>query len=246
MTLEQTLIKAGMDEKQARIYLAGLELGAATVLQISKKSGVKRPTTYVLLDQMVEDGFFTKSAREGRPQYAAADPKDLLRRVHEREEALKASLPELAAIMASTKARPKISIYEGVRGMTQVYDDIFKSPEARWYGSIHEIMKRFPESPQKAIVLAAAKKQFVYDLLSSDPESIEFAKKVSSDTYRVRLLPPGAKFYIGGAIYGNKIAILAVTKDLFGVIIESQEVADSFRTIYDLAWAGARPIEEMP
>lgn len=41
--LERVLEKFGLSEKEAKIYLATLELGQATVQQIAKKAGLVRP-----------------------------------------------------------------------------------------------------------------------------------------------------------------------------------------------------------
>jgi len=40
-------------------------------------------------------------------------------------------------------------------------------------------------------------------------------------------------------IYGNKIAIMSMQGEYLAVIIESESVARTQRTIFELAWAGA-------
>lgn len=43
-TLENKLKELGLADKEARVYLASLELGSDTVQNIAKKSGVNRAT----------------------------------------------------------------------------------------------------------------------------------------------------------------------------------------------------------
>lgn len=245
MTLEETLIKLGFDPKEAKIYLAALELGPSTVLQISKKAAVKRPTTYVLLDKMASQGYITKTMQNKKVLYSAETPEALLRALRTKEETLNEAIPMLQAIMASAKERPKIKIYEGKEGMWQVYEEIFNSPEIIFFGSIKDINRHFPEAPKKMTQLAKTKKPRVRDILTNHPDDIAYAKACVSDTYEVRLLPKGLDFSIDCAIIGNKVAILAIKKDLLAVVIESKDVADSFRALHALAWQSAKPIEEI-
>ena len=37
----------GLSEKAAKVYVATLSLGTASIQQIARKSGLKRPTTYL-------------------------------------------------------------------------------------------------------------------------------------------------------------------------------------------------------
>ena len=44
-------------------------------------------------------------------------------------------------------------------------------------------------------------------------------------------------------IYKNKIAIANYEKDIFGMIIESEEIARSQKAVFELAWRGAEDLQ---
>ena len=46
------LEKTGLTENEAKVYLAALELGETTVIRLAKKAGIKRPTTYLVVDSL--------------------------------------------------------------------------------------------------------------------------------------------------------------------------------------------------
>ena len=50
------LERVGLKGKEASVYLALLELGTASVESIAKKAGTKRPTTYLVLDDLQNRG----------------------------------------------------------------------------------------------------------------------------------------------------------------------------------------------
>lgn len=245
MTLQETLIKFGLEPKEAKVYLASLELGPASVLQIAKKAEIKRPTAYLVLDALIEKGYVSKTQQRNKQLFIAEKPEILLNALQTKQEILQETMPMLQAIMATAKERPKITIFEGQEGLWQVYEEVFSSPEITFFGSIKDINRHFPEVIKKMAKLAQTKKPRVRDLLTSHPDDIAYAKQCISDVYEVRFLPPDLDFSIDCAIIGNKVAILAVKKDLMAVVIESKDVADSFKALHTLAWKSALPIENI-
>src|SRR3989338_2859882 len=95
MNLQETLQKVGLSEKEAKIYLALLELGQATVLELAKKSGIKRPTVYVVIEEMREKGYVAKAMRERRVCFTAKSPDLILQALGEKQDLLKGVVGEL-------------------------------------------------------------------------------------------------------------------------------------------------------
>ena len=96
-----------LKKKRPKLYVASLELGPATVLELSRKSGIKRPTAYVLLEEMIAKGWVEKSIKDRTIIFSAKDPSYLLTAIQEKEQTLKEALPYLEAIMSASHERPK-------------------------------------------------------------------------------------------------------------------------------------------
>ena len=47
-----------------------------------------------------------------------------------------------------------------------------------------------------------------------------------------------------GLFTGDQVAIFSIKKELFAVVIESKEVADTFRSLFELAWKMSVPLEK--
>ena len=56
METQTQLKKLGLTEKEAKLYINALELGSFSVMGIAHKSGIKRPTCYLILDELVKKG----------------------------------------------------------------------------------------------------------------------------------------------------------------------------------------------
>ena len=56
---------------------------------------------------------------------------------------------------------------------------------------------------------------------------------------------PLEKFPYSGSltIYGNKVALMAENHHLVGAIIENNEIANTLRALFNLAWESIKPTE---
>ena len=60
---QSSLEYAGMKPKEAKIYLALLELGEASVVQIAKSAGIKRTTVYNILPDFINRGIVSTTLK---------------------------------------------------------------------------------------------------------------------------------------------------------------------------------------
>ena len=77
-SLTSILTNFGLTDKQAKVYLALLELSSALPSTISRKSGLKRPTVYVILEQLQEKGLVGHLKKGNSLFFTAVDPKALV------------------------------------------------------------------------------------------------------------------------------------------------------------------------
>src|SRR3989344_3084998 len=108
MSLVTHLKNIGLGDKAAKVYLAMLELGPASVLEIAAKASVNRPTTYLQIEELKKKGLVSTQKKGKKDLYIAESP-DQLEAVVAREKKLfesksdviKEALPELLALFSS-------------------------------------------------------------------------------------------------------------------------------------------------
>ena len=243
MLIEDTLIQCGFERKEALVYMALLELGMEKVQAIASKAKIKRPTTYVILEQLSQKNYVAKTIKNKKIYYSAENPEVILQSFHHREEALGGIMPLLKARMGVNAYRPKIKIYEGREGIERVYEEIYESPSISFFGSIGNLSEELRSLIQKRNKIIKSKNISVRDLITADPKDIDFATASVGNNYEGRVAPKEVSLLVEGAIFGDKLAILSVQKDFFAVVIESPEVVKTFSSFFELAWKSATPIE---
>ena len=87
MSLVNHLKSIGLEDKEARVYVAMLELGPATVLEIAGKAEVTRPTAYVVIEALKKMGLVNTETR-GKKQYFVAESPDQIKVNLDREQKL--------------------------------------------------------------------------------------------------------------------------------------------------------------
>ena len=71
------LANLGLSENGAKVYMAMLELGPATVLEISAKAGVNRPTTYFQIEALKKLGLVSSQTKGKKQLFIAEAPEQL-------------------------------------------------------------------------------------------------------------------------------------------------------------------------
>jgi len=236
------LIQLGLSEKEARLYLAALETGTGTVIQLSRKSGITRGSTYDILEEMLEKGYVSKIHKDKHMVFSPVDPEVLMKRFKDNIRDFEIALPELKGLLNKSSARPKVRYFEGLDGIKRVYEDtLTATTEILNYSNTREILTHWPSYNGDYVKLRTRKKIFLRGIAQDD----DYGKKLSDDDPKFlrefRLLPPkDFQFTNEINIYDNKVAIVSFAPELIGIIIESQAIADTQRDIFKMSWAFAR------
>jgi sugar-specific transcriptional regulator TrmB len=249
--LKSILESVGFSEKEASVYLSILALGKGTVSQISRKAMINRTTGYDILDTLLSKELVSISGKEPKQEYIAESPeriKNLLERKikTDKENLIKAEkyIPILTS-MHNISDRPQVKFYEGVDGLIQVYEDTLTSHETiRAYATIEDMHKTLPSFFPSYYKRRADKNISVRGIIPRTLAAIERAKHNTEEKREMALVPPDKySFSPEICIYDNKVMI-ASWREKLGIIIESSEIADAMKKIYELAWAEAKRLEK--
>lgn len=236
MELYEALKYLGLNEKQAKVYVAVLQLGSGSVPAISVKAGTKRPTTYLLLEELRMKGLVTLLPKKVKAIYTAQSPEILWQEQKEKEEIIRQKMPELRAIYNSQKEKPKVVYYQGEENVAKLWDQFFKEKEVLFYGSIGKITPLVYKQVMKYLFEVKKKKYIVREILHGDEKSKAFALENASKNHQFKIAPDNYILPTDNVIYGNKVAIITYKYTPMAVVIESSDVADTYRSMFEMAW----------
>jgi sugar-specific transcriptional regulator TrmB len=250
--LLQTLREVGLSANEATTYLNLLSIGPNPASVIAKKAGINRCTCYTILERLMQKGFIQQYIKERITYYTAVEPKQLLDQLKSRQdeisdkiENLSHSIAQFEIIKNDYQGKPKVVFFEGVAGVQNIMEDTLTSSEPiRAYASLSELTNLLPNYFPDYYIRRAQKGIFIKAIYPGDELSYMHKKRDSRELRESRLIPKEFDFHLDILIYDNKVAITSL-KAKFGVLIESKEMAEAQKKIFDLVWEGAKSYDEV-
>jgi len=250
MNQQDILQKLDLSPSEAKTYLAVLNAGELKVADVAKLIGATRMAGYLAVGALKEKGLLGEFEKNGKKYVAAEDPDRLVlrleeekSRLYEQEKNLLELVPELKTLYQSAEAKPSVKVFQGVEGLKTVYEDTLKTMKRGEnyiaFGSVEEAFSLLNDYLNEYVERRIKKNISFRGIAPADNLTHEFTSDDTAKLRQVRLVPK-EKFPFKNEIdiYSNKVAILSF-KDQIGLIIESKQIADTQRAIFELAWLGA-------
>ncbi len=248
--LETPLQNLGFTDKEAKVYLALLELGPSAVREISLKSGLKKPTTYVILDELrLKDAvLFLPGAK--KKLYSAKDPEELFDAAKKRLNQALYDLPLLKNLGKKGNQKAIVTYYEGASGYEQAMryreNEITEDGEMLCYlasgqtippamfQSIDEFMDRLRKNNVRIRGFAP------------DHETLK-RYRAEDETYgrEVKILPQSMYSATSSIDINRNFVRFTLFGEQMFVIIENAEIAKIMRQIFEMNWGNVGFYQKM-
>jgi sugar-specific transcriptional regulator TrmB len=243
--LQNILKDIGLSEKEAATYLANLEIGTNTANLIARNARLSRTTTYSVLLSLKKKGLVSSYERSGVQYFTALSGSELVSNVrHEmmkKVQLVESVLPQLEVLHFSHVKPPKVQYFEGLEGIQHIYEDTLQRdvPEKLAYSSIPEITDPLLQTFIHNYLEKRKEKKLKVRAIFPDTPAARVSAKDDNNVLRIsRFAPPNTHLFKSEInIYENKMAIMSLVPPHYhGVIIESPEIAETQRAIFELAW----------
>lgn len=192
MALEQELKQLGFNEKEAKIYLAALELGPSSVQNIAKKSRVKRATIYEIINNLKKKGIFDETIKGKKRLFIASDPENIKSMLLNQGRLLEKILPELKSFSGLGATKPKIKFYENVEEIKKAYEDIIisKPEEVLSISSVNSIADLLGWDWGNNYIAERVSKKIPVRVITNHFEGVEeFMKRDEKELRKIKILP---------------------------------------------------------
>ena len=241
--MEETLKLLGLSEKQSRVYSALLELGIGSAKAVALRSDLKRSTTYVILDELIDLSLAMIVPRSKKKHYRALHPDIFLEKRKQELSKVEKKMPEIEAFMkkAGIQEKPTVMFFEGVDGIKEILNYKIEEMSGKTiYGfyatgdkKVQERFGYFKSEERKRGKLNIRAKGIAPD----DPENLEMYRDSDKQTGREIVTLPKEVYSSNIAIeIGESWVKTNDFKNLQGLIIENPDFAKTMREIFDLLW----------
>lgn len=249
LELAAKLQSVGFTDKQAKVYVAALFLGASSVQKIAQQADVNRATTYVILGELEEMGVISESTVGKKTVYVAEPPEAIERfldgmqkGIQARKDELKALMPELRNTERSQEqSAPTIRFYKVDEGFDKMNDYLLrKAPRgSEVYGitdldKTRELFGRYPSKvPAKRIKKGILGKLLYYSTKDTFPK---VSKEHKREAKRLKsAFPSDMTLYENSALIFNYSS-----KKPVGIVIEDKDIVQGLRQLFEFYWSSTK------
>lgn len=244
MEIKDALEVLGLNDKQAAVYVALLQLGKASAYGIAIKSGLKKPTTYVVLDELIKKGLAHKIPRAKKQHFAVRSPEEVFAIAQERLETAKSILPELTALAGTHGTQVRARYFEGTKQVRDAYFESLEQEDKEIVGWIsdsvfrevggEELYKEFqPKRIKRGILsrLIVPNTEIMQKYVSDDAQTLKEARIEQNTGYR-----PASEMLL----YGSDRVVITSFEEMMALSIESRKIYDLLKGIFEAHWDALR------
>jgi sugar-specific transcriptional regulator TrmB len=247
---EEILQQAGLTKSEAQIYTILVQNSPCPPPKLANLSGESRTNTYKLLDSLEEKGLVSRDETQKKLRYWANNPANLLESlkkqradVESAEKRFQDSLPTMIDEYFKYSDQPSVRYFHGVDGIRKVFEDQLADGndlilvhsrgviDAMGADESHILRNEFPKRN-------IHRRMLYQDRTPRLPEGEPTMSIKESDrlmkTTRTWIQEGDLKEPVEWAVYGDKLSVVSLGNELMGMIIESPQIAASFKEIYDL------------
>lgn len=244
-SLEKKLAQLDLNDKEAKVYLAILNIGKGNVTDIAKKANLKRTTLYEYLESLTEKGLIFKSVSKKRIYYSPETPTSIIQMldrqkivIDEKKEKMNLLVPELEKLYSQAYKKPNVRFYEGKEGLREIYWKIFDTHKTIYsIFSPDSFFNLFSEKENHALLMILYNKGgMLRSLVEKTKEPRPELKKAEYKKFiQSKELPENFKFETDLLVVGDLTALISFST-LIGVVIEDSAIANLQKNFIKFMW----------
>lgn len=242
--LEKYLQSIGLSDKESVIYLSLVQVDNASVLDLSKRTKLKRPTVYVILESLAKKGLVSETTVGKKTHYQAEPPERLETFVErqklvldENSKRLKDIIPQIKGLERGSGERPIVKYYDGKEGIISAVNGIFENDTNTENELIYLV---YPRDLLDQLFPPEERNQYKQKRLQKKVKSKSLYTfengEIASDDMSERIKIDGKKYPITCdiAIYKDRVRISVLNKRFSSISIQSEDVAETLKSLLRL------------
>ncbi|MFA6475159.1 MAG: helix-turn-helix domain-containing protein [Patescibacteria group bacterium] len=246
--IKKDLLQLGLTDNDIKFYVAGLELGLATIPQIAERAGLSRMTGYNIFKVLNQKGLADMDVRSYGQKCKVAKPAKLLT-VFEQErrnlDKLATDMPnligELNVLYASVPEDLEIHYFRAQEAIAKIWDealtyskkgdDLLVLAAVDYTPTLHGRYLEFLEE----IMLRSKEKDLHLKMILETSGSYTVARSTIQE-----IIPESSQRQLGATcdqlIYADHVAYIFPGQELFGITIHNKELANHQAHIFYTLW----------
>jgi predicted transcriptional regulator len=221
-----------LDDKDAKIFLALIKTGRATVNVLMKQTNIERRTIYDILERLIQKGYARYVYENNVKTYFPTNKNILLESLQKKVEDFKNIMPQLDSFKTKES---HVEIFNGIEGIRMVFNEIVASRAIHYaFGDVSKFVEQAGFDTQKFLARLekiGARERIIY------PEGKK-ALRIRRGEYRFLrsdLVPPTPVIICGGVTF-----LFMFSDPILIIRIDNDEITASYTSYFETYWKMAK------
>jgi sugar-specific transcriptional regulator TrmB len=244
---KEFLIKLGLSRREAEVYDVLLHVEDSLASDISEKTKESRTNTYDTLKSLIKKGLVGYVIKNNKKYFMATNPKKLLDWIEMKKEDLEKErklaekmIPELLNLKISPEQKVQVEVFEGKEGFRTALNKTIDSAkkgnkEILMLSALAGILRDLDPIYQARYYAEKKKEKIKTRYLFTKDSNFPI-----SPNSEYRYLPDDYKSVVATSIHGDSVIFWLVIQPLTAIIVDSKELAESYRSNFELIWKNAK------
>jgi len=242
--------KMGLSAGESKVYSSLLKLGESTITPLTSDANVTKSKIYDILEKLIKKGLVGYSIKQNVKHFFVNDPRKIIDYLTQKEDEIKSNkeeiekiLPSLIAQRNSASSERVAEIYQGYNGMKTIREELMQTyskgetllvlgapriANDKWEGWLLEFHK---ERIKRGINM-----KIIYNWDAKDYGKVRTKMKLTE----VKYFQEGINAPNWIDVFPEAVMITVIVGEPISFVIRSKEIADSFRSYFDIMWRQAK------
>ena len=247
--LWQVLTNIGLTEKEAKIYLTLLTIGAQPASIVAKKAGLNRTTTYLNLEELKNKGLVNTSNKGKLYLFQANDPSCLEKfietekqQILKKEFLLQNNIPYIKRLIQNNTPKPKAETHEGFKSVQSLLLDMLQpSSEIRCYFNFETLPSNLRVFFEKDLFAKRLRLKIPMKIISDSSiknHKLYIQSQNPNFQSEIRIIDKEVLNDASMFLSGNKTIMLNLNEDknVYGNLIENNSCSDILHHNFEFIW----------
>jgi len=239
---------------EAELFSQLFVLGPMTANETAKQVNVSRTSVYSLLKSLIGVGLISEALEGGVKVFVASAPEKIQILIEEKQREVLAAGRELESLKRVYQEQekslmPKLQLYTDRKELQQMMKDLllYQDITALAYWPIKKMLELLgseflKDFHQKRIERNISLQTIWPKNQIPDLERYSFLLADQDSKREIRIAPASVDFSLGYLIYNNTVRFISSSKEKFGFLVESSELAETMKGQFMIIWRQSKII----
>lgn len=256
MNTKQLLSLFNLREVEIKVFESLFYNGSMNASRLAKLVNISRTSVYDLLDKLIESGLVNESQKEGTKIFSIESPEKINLLFEEKEKEIRNAKNIFQSFKDEYQnkhksLKPQLQIFEGRKELQQMMKDMLLYRDISVYAywppkkMVELLSSEFFQKFHKERIERNIKLKTIWPKNQiPNFKKYPFLKIKPGNKREVRIAPPDIGFSLGYAIYRNTVRFISSSKENFGFLVQSSELAQTMNSQFKLIWNQSKSILE--